>query len=69
MNYKFRRKVDGKLEVIPSVNTADTAFTGLCVFKIVDFFIGAVKTLRLVPKEFVFKEIESEMSYFDDDDD
>ena len=67
MNCKFSRKVDGKLETIPPENIADTAFTETCVFSIVDFFIGTVKTIRLVPKEFLVKEIESKLSYFDDD--
>ena len=58
-----------KLEVISSVNMADTAFTAFCVLKTVDFFNGTVKTLRLVCQEFHVKDIESEMSYFDDDDD
>ena len=62
MNCKFTRKVDGKLETTPPENIADTAFTGTCIFSIVDFFIAAVKTIRLVPKEFLIKEIESELS-------
>ena len=68
MNCKFWRRADGKLETILTENMTGTKFTETCVFKIVDFFIEAVKTNRIVAREFLVYEIESEMSYFEDED-
>ena len=55
-------------EPIPSQEIAYTSLTGTCIFEIMDFFIGSVKTLRLIPKEFLIEGIEEEMSHFNDQD-
>ena len=68
MSCKFRRRVDHKFESIPPEEMADVQFNGICVFEIVDFFVGTVKTLRLVPIEFLVREVKDDMSHFDDDD-
>ena len=68
MNCKFSRKVDEKIERIPPETMAETSFTGTCILKIADFFSGAVKTVRLIPEEFLVVKIESEMTYFDIED-
>ena len=65
MNCKFSKRVDGKIERIPPETFAETNFTGIYVLKIADFLSGAVKTIRLIPQEFLVKKIEAEMTYFD----
>ena len=47
-----------KLETIQPEDMAETQFTGICVVEIMGYFVKAVKTLRLVPIEFLVKEIE-----------
>ena len=67
MTCKFTKKVDGRLKNIPPKDMAETKFTGICVFKLSYFFIGSLKTVRVIHKELLIKEIENDMSYFDDD--
>ena len=67
MNCKFTKRVDGRLENISPKDMAETKFTGICVLKLSDFFVGSFKTIITIPKEFLVKEIENDMSYFDDD--
>ena len=64
MNCKFRKQVNGKLETVPPEDMAERKFTGKCVFKIVDLYVGSFKTVRMVPREFLVHEVESEMIFF-----
>ena len=59
VNCKFRKRVDGTLESISPRDMIETMFTGTCVFKVSDFFIGSLKTIRMIPKEFLVRKLKT----------
>ena len=46
-------------------NSANYESTGICIFEIADFFSRAGKTVRLILQEVLVEKVESEMTYFD----
>ena len=68
MGCKFSRRVGRILENVDPDSMTNSKVSAQCVLKISDFFIGSVKTVRIVPQEFLLKEIERpETSFFMDD--
>ena len=68
MNCKFSTGENGVIVPIDSKVLEDSRFYGAYIFTISDFFDRQIKTIRLYPKEFLVKEFEDKMSYFDEDD-